>query len=227
MLIPYASAMPNKGCQETLDRYYDGWRYMLSPASVASVGPRNRSLMYERGYAIDNGVYAYYKKGVPFNEKAFFRLLERYADGADWIVIPDAVGDWEKTIGLFMIWVSKLFKYHKPLMIVAQDGCELNDFREIRGVCANGHKMIKGGIGIFVGGSDDFKLSQGGNIVQICKEFGTWCHIGRVNSIDRIRICDSWGATSFDGSGASRFSKTAEYLSSEMQRLSLQGRFFQ
>jgi|DEB0MinimDraft_6_1074348.scaffolds.fasta_scaffold17442_2 hypothetical protein len=227
MLIPYASAMPNKECQEILDRYYMGWRYLLSPASVASVGPRNRELMYERGYAIDNGVFAYHKKCVPFDEKAFFRLLNRYAEGADWIVIPDSVGNWEETISMFMIWVNKLFCYHKPLMLVAQDGCEENDFREIRGICANGHRMIEGGIGIFVGGSDEFKLSQGGNISRVCAEYGTWCHIGRVNSIDRVRICDAWGATSFDGSGVSRFSKTAGYLSSEMRRLSRQVRLFQ
>ena len=60
---------------------------------------------------------------------------------------------------------------------------------------------------VFLGGTTDFKLSgHARNLLIYAKNKGKLVHVGRVNSIKRIKmfwdICDS-----FDGSGFSRYSK--------------------
>lgn len=40
---------------------------------------------------------------------------------------------------------------------------------------------------------------------DLARERSTWCHVARVNSALRIRKVALAGATSFDGSSASRF----------------------
>ena len=221
-MIPYTSAIPKLECLDELLKYCDDWRMLLSPASYPSINKSNEHLMLKHGYAIDNGIYADWVKDRDWDEDKFFMILDRYAARADWIVIPDSIGDWDKTISLFMIWVNKLFHYHRPLMIVAQDGAEQNDYREIRGLTKNGHRMIDGGIGVFIGGTTEWKLNNAGKIAKICRDNNALCHIGRVNSAKRVRMCWNWGATSFDGSGMSRFSLTARYVSSELLMLRTQ-----
>ena len=216
-LIPYTSALPNKACLNAIDRYYNKWRFLLSPASVKSVYKANRHLL-DRGYAIDNGAYAYYLKGVEFNDKAFIKLLDRYAEKADWIVIPDVIGDCEETIRMFGIWIGRLLKYNRPLLFVAQDGCEDSGYKSgINYPTIEGFTSI--GIGIFIGGSTEWKIKHGGYISEICERNNVVCHVGRVNSARRVRICNNWGASSFDGSGMSRFTRTAELVSEEIGKI--------
>ena len=216
-MIPYSSALPMKSCYLELMSYYQDWRWLLSPASVASVTKSNRHLL-NMGYAIDNGAYAYWSKGVAFNEKAFLRLLDKYAENADWIVIPDSIGNWEETVKMFMLWTARIWQYNRPLMLVAQDGAERDNYAEIRAVTRRNFGLP---IGIFVGGSTDWKLTHAPILAQICIENNALCHIGRVNSAKRTRLCSEWGATSFDGSGMSRYSATARRVSREMQLLTL------
>ena len=218
-MIPYTSALPNKVCLKILDHYYDGWRFLLSPASVSSFGKKREHLLYERGYAIDNGVYSYWRRGLPFDDEAFIKLLDQYAEGADWIVIPDVVGDWWETARMFMLWYDRLIPYRKHLLYVAQDGIEDRDYATVRG-------MTTRGVGVFIGGSTDWKLEHAGNIAKICRENNATCHVGRVNSARRTRMCWNWGVSSFDGSGMSRFSPTAMYVSREMRDLTSQLRLF-
>ena len=208
----YTSAVPNKECWDILNKYCSDWRMLLSPASVRSITKSNRWMLNKNGYAIDNGVYADWSKGRPFNEKGFFKLLNEYAKNADWIVIPDAVGDFMETCKMFMLWYPRLIQYKRPLMFVAQDGIEQNDYATVR-------SMTKRGVSIFVGGSTEFKLEHSSMIAKICKENKAQCHIGRVNSAKRVRMCFAWGATSFDGSGMSRFSKTADVVSRQLMKL--------
>lgn len=39
----------------------------------------------------------------------------------------------------------------------------------------------------------------------LAHSLGSWCHVGRVNTQRRLRLCQMAGADSFDGSGPSRF----------------------
>lgn len=60
-------------------------------------------------------------------------------------------------------------------------------------------------VGVFVGGSTPWKLSTMALWADLARERGAWCHVARVNTALRIRKCALAGATSFDGSSASRF----------------------
>lgn len=61
-------------------------------------------------------------------------------------------------------------------------------------------------VGVFVGGSTDWKLATLYDWAALAQSRGAWCHVGRVNSVRRIRLCHLAGVDSFDGTSASRYS---------------------
>jgi hypothetical protein len=63
-------------------------------------------------------------------------------------------------------------------------------------------------------------------ISNIAKNRNIVCHVGRVNSIQRMNLCIAAGATSFDGSGPSIFVKEAIRLSQELNNLDRQVTLF-
>lgn len=53
---------------------------------------------------------------------------------------------------------------------------------------------------VFVGGTDQFKLGRvAARLCQEAKARGKWVHVGRVNSLKRLRYSVSIGADSVDG----------------------------
>lgn len=60
-------------------------------------------------------------------------------------------------------------------------------------------------LGIFIGGSTEWKLATARTWGLLAIERAAWCHMGRVNSTRRIGVCLGAGIHSFDGSSASRF----------------------
>jgi hypothetical protein len=76
-------------------------------------------------------------------------------------------------------------------------------------------------VGIFVGGSDksDWKERTVGQWAALARSAGAICHVGRVNTQRRIAICAAAGATSIDGTSASRFADSIPVL----QRALVQG----
>jgi hypothetical protein len=52
---------------------------------------------------------------------------------------------------------------------------------------------------LFVGGSTGFKFRGGRDAVRAAKRHGMWCHMGRVNSLDRLRASIGIGCDSADG----------------------------
>jgi len=217
----YTAALPNRAAQAIIDRIYPDMRYMLSPATVRSFGKSREWILYDRGYAIDNGAFSYYQKGQDFNGGAFLSLCDKYAPRADWIVIPDKVGDWEETIKMSMRWTNILLSYNRPLMIVAQDGSELNDYHTLRSIVRS--RIYAG---VFVGGSTDWKIKNMKAISDICTAANKICHVGRVNSRMRILQCNDAGVHSLDGSGASRFNPTALIVCKTLRELDRQYKLF-
>ena len=214
-MIGYTAALPNKHCQTVIDRMYPAMRYMLSPACVRSFGPNRYNILY-RGYAIDNGAYSYWVKNEPFNVPAFMALLDAFADRCDWIAIPDAVGDWAQTQRIMPDWVARLDKYNKPLLAVAQNGSQVDQYSDL-------HALLQTNIaGLFIGGTTEWKLQHIQGIANVCQQYGKICHVGRVNSAKRIQFCNDAGATSIDGSGASRFKHTARIVSCALQSINQQ-----
>ena len=203
------SAIPTAKKQIKKFRLFPFWRWMLS------IAPSPKVIMRElpRKYAIDNGAYSFYLKDKPYNPKKFLKLLELYGENADWVVIPDKVGDLEETLRLFDFWVDKIpFKK----LLVLQDGVEKKHVDERLDLID----------GIFIGGTTEFKL----NAIRFWSAYGLKhnkiVHVGRVNTLLRARLCVAEKATSFDGSSYARFDDQFWNMSYFIQENNMQLKLF-
>ena len=196
-IIPYSAVCSSKINLQYLSQY--PWRFLLSPFRPTSKWRHNCS-----GYAIDNGAWVYHKRGQEYNPEPFLKDVHRYGAEADFVVIPDVVEDKDKTLEMSQYWIDRLVGNN--LLFVAQDGVSLSDLET----------FTKRGIGIFIGGSTEWKLSSIKGISDLCRGYDVLCHVGRVNTLKRLRKCVFDGAHSFDGSGMARFKKTAEIMTRQM-----------
>lgn len=126
-----------------------------------------------------------------FDLDAYFAWLEKmapYRDTCLFATAPDVVGDaaatWERSKDVLprIRWAGY------PAALVAQDGLEHLSVEWDAFDC------------LFVGGTTAWKLSEAVVvIVAEAKRRGKWVHIGRVNSLRRLRACQLMGADSADG----------------------------
>jgi hypothetical protein len=163
--------------------------HLVVPSQRATDSVRETGLRW----AADNGAFA------GFDAEAFRRLLrQRQADaGCLWVACPDVVGDARATLARFAEWKDEIAGMGYPVALVGQDGvedCEIPWY-----ACA----------AWFVGGSTGWKLSRAAaDLVGEARRRGKWCHMGRVNSLRRIRYAWEIGCDSVDGSSMSRFGDT-------------------
>lgn len=155
-------------------------------------------------YAADNSAFC------GFDEAKYRRMLDRIAASGKrpiFVTVPDVVCDPVETLRLFDAWAPTLEGLDLPAAFVAQDGCE--------------NLPIPWGrfSSLFIGGSTEWKLGEAA--AELCieaKRRGLWVHVGRVNTMRRLRIAWAMRADSFDGSKWSRFGET--YLPQLMRSLS-------
>ena len=197
-IIPYCALPSARKQLQHLDRY--PWRYMISPS-------RPGRSWTGTGYALDNGAWICHKHGLEFQPDPFLADVERYGDGADFIVIPDKVEDAIETHRMARTWIKRLEGYR--LVFVAQDGMKVSELVQ----------YVQDGIGIFIGGSTDWKLKSIKPISDLCIQHDVICHVGRVNTKRRVNLCINGGAHSFDGSGMARFEETARLITDYMLQL--------
>lgn len=168
-----------------------GWRLMISARGpLRTEGFR---------YALDNGAWTSFQRGEPFHAAAFELALARIGAGADFIVLPDIVMGGLASLRFSRCWLEKL-RHRRSLrdtmlLIAVQNGMQP------RHVC----RLIGPRTGLFVGGDTVWKLATMRTWARLAHAHGTICHVGRVNSARRIRLCAAAGVDSFDGSGVSRF----------------------
>jgi hypothetical protein len=163
-------------------------------------------------YALDNGAWSCHLQGHPFHSSKFNRALEAVGSGADWIVLPDIVGGGLKSLELSLGWLDRVSYFGLPLLAV-QDGMRVRDVAPLVGA----------GLGIFLGGSTDWKLGTMRQWGTLAREKNAYFHVARVNSKKRIDLCQDAGAHSFDGTSVSRFGKTLRPLDLARRQLSLFG----
>lgn len=138
-------------------------------------------------WAADNGCYP---AGV-FDWGAYDRWLTRVSPALDrclFLVVPDMPFDAEGTIERFEQWAPLLQKVQRPLAFVTQDGMGTEDvpWSQIDVV--------------FVGGSTEWKTGdESALLVGEAKRRGKWAHMGRVNSLKRLRVAYTMGCDSADG----------------------------
>ena len=180
-----------------------GWRLLVSAAGC---------LRHEGfPYALDNGAWSAFTQGKPFDERAFTVALRKLGAGADWSVLPDIVAGGLPSLELSLRWMRQVLDETPRALLAVQDGMTVEDVRPFLGPR----------VGLFIGGSTNWKLQTLHAWAELGREFGCWVHVGRVNTCRRISLCHFVGATSFDGTSASRFSKTLPSLDRAVRQLPL------
>lgn len=178
-----------------------GWRLLV----VATGVWRNEGFPY----AIDNGAWTYHRQGLPFDGARFQGLVTAMGRGADWIVLPDVVGDAKATAAITEEWVDALDGYRT--LAVIQDGADESVLDRLAGRVH----------GFFLGGSTEYKLANIERWGAFCRERGAYYHVGRVNSANRIHRCEAAGAHSVDGTSATRFAVNIRRLDNASRQVSL------
>lgn len=171
-------------------------------------------------WGIDNGAYS------GFDEEKFRRLLARAAGQPRllWVVAPDVVGDARATLARFREWHPEFRAAGVPVALVGQNGAEAetvpwDDFEcffvggcpECRACgyvlpgarpgerCPKCRRRLR-----------EWKLSPSSAVLCAeAKRRGKQLHMGRVNSLRRLRVAHDRGCDSVDGSGYSRFAAVA------------------
>lgn len=171
-----------------------GWRLIVSPTGV----------LRTEGFkiALDNGAWTAFQQGTSFDDVAFMRAVDKLGEQADWIVLPDIVAGGLRSLELSLTWLERLRGLPTPLLIAVQNGMQVDDVRE----------LLSPSVGIFIGGDTDWKEKTAIAWGQLARRRNCYLHVGRVNSARRIGICAAAGASSYDGSSASRFAKTVSPL---------------
>lgn len=191
-MIAYAS---RTGTRKNLKALRNaGWRLLVSASGCL----RNEGFEY----GLDNGAWTAFQQKKPFDVAAFSNALSRFGDAADWVVVPDIVMGGLASLELSLAWLPRVRSSTSLALIAVQDGFMTKDIEPLLGP----------NVGVFVGGSTDWKEASMNEWATLCKAKGAWCHVGRVNTKRRIAKCASAGATSFDGTSASRFAKTVPPL---------------
>lgn len=207
-MIAYASRTGTKRNLAALRA--NGWRLMVSARGVL----RTEGFRY----AIDNGAWTSFQRKEPFDTVAFERAVDQLGADADFIVIPDIVNGGYASLFRSRHWWEKLrFTYahlaNTPLLIAVQNGFELRDVAP----------LLSPRTGIFIGGTTGWKEHTLRRWADLARSRGALCHVGRVNTARRIRLCAAAGVDSFDGSSASRFAVTVRPLEMARRQTDIEG----
>jgi hypothetical protein len=168
----------------------EGWGVCLVPELLRRFCPSTFPKFF-----VDNGAFAYHKRGEPFKGELFLRTLEVVAESGSspaFVVVPDIIEGGMLSLEFSLKWHERLKKefpsFHWALVV--QDGMEEEAVREV---------LSEFDV-LFVGGSIEWKLWAGKRWVELAHSHGKWCHIGRVGTLTRLRWAWHIGADSIDSS---------------------------
>lgn len=181
-----------------------GFRLLTAPVHLSRGVPPWK-------YAIDNGAWTAHQQGTEFDGEGFARMVDAMGEGADWIALPDIVCGGLASLDLSLSWLERLRGVGVPLLVPVQDGMQARDVRDLLGA----------DVGIFVGGSTEWKEKTMGAWARLARRHGAYCHVGRVNTQRRIAMVTAAGADSCDGTSATRFAVNAAPLARAAKQGSL------
>jgi hypothetical protein len=177
-----------------------GWRMLIEPSHLGfGYGKTEPPLPY----MIDNGAWGSFNRGVPWDGDRFIEMLDMWASGADMIVLPDIVGGGDESLARSVEWLPKVAEYGIPMLLAVQDGMVVTDVQRF---------VRRHGVGLFIGGSTEWKESTLPVWGRLAAREGCWLHVARVNSVRRIRLCQLAGAHSFDGTSVTKFPESIRRL---------------
>ncbi|HYF00309.1 MAG TPA: hypothetical protein VEJ18_15410 [Planctomycetota bacterium] len=158
-------------------------------------------------WVFDNGAFADWKNGQPFDRRQFGRCLDKLLTlqpcrRPAWCVVPDKVAD-ASSLGYSVGWRKDLPD-------------ELRWFLAIQdGMTAAGVETALASArfdGLFIGGSSAWKNENAVRWVAFGHERGLPVHLGRVNGWKRLQWAVTIGADSVDGTGWTRDPRWLAYL---------------
>lgn len=155
----------------------------------AMVTPRMRQLP-EPGqlWAADNGRYSAPANYSDAGYLAWLERLEPYRDRCLFATAPDVWSDWPATLELSRPMLRPIRELGYRVAIVAQDGATVDTvpWPEVDA--------------LFVGGTDPWRHSDAlRELVAEARRRELWVHLGRVNSLRRLRFAEALGCDSADG----------------------------
>jgi hypothetical protein len=159
----------------------------IRPDMPAMVTPRMRQLPPEgQPWAADNGRFA---SPEDYTDASFLAWLERMpVDRCLFATAPDVVADAAATLELSAPMLPRIAKLGYRPALVAQDGLE-----DLAVPWAEFDAL-------FIGGTTAWKVGDAAAALAIeAKRRGKWVHMGRVNSLRRMRYAESIGCDSADG----------------------------
>jgi hypothetical protein len=167
-------------------------------------------------WALDNGGYgssrsmaeAQQRVARLFPFEPFWRRVQtiealprRDRANLKFIVPPDVPGKGGMTLTSFMAFALYLKDRHIPVALVGQDKMETYPWYPL---------ALSYAACFFIGGSTEWKLGPAAaDLAREAKRLGLWVHMGRVNSVKRLEWAWSIGCDSVDGTGLTRFSRSA------------------
>lgn len=176
--------------RQLADKYRQHLGVLMTPQNW------NRVCSLPLPWACDNAAFS-----KPDDHKFWRLCMESWAMDRhcppEWVAVPDAVGNHSATLQMFgwwrEYWQEELGCIPFPLAFVLQDGCTIDEipWEHIRAV--------------FVGGSTAFKLRQSEPLVRAAQQRKKLVHIGRVNTLRRLRFAYDLGADTVDGTACSMY----------------------
>lgn len=158
-----------------------GCGFMLTP-SMGQLPPEGSS------WAADSGCF---NRATYVGDEAYLAWLAARAGDSDrclFATVPDVVGDHDATLAIFRPLAQQIDDLGYPVAFVAQDGASIENIP---------WDAIDA---LFIGGSTGWKLSEDSfELVAEGKRRQRWVHVGRVNSLRRLRAFAHAGADSTDG----------------------------
>jgi len=175
-------------CDAPVARGLPGLGLMLTPQKN-----NERQIRQYDTWAADNGCFT---QGDRFSLPGYLAWLKRlrpYQRNCQFAVAPDVVGDARATIARSLPVLPQIRALGYPAAFVAQDGLEDLD------VPWDAFDVL------FIGGGTEWKLSDAAaSVVSDAKRRGLWAHMGRVNSLKRLRAAQGMGCDSCDGTMVAR-----------------------
>ena len=135
-------------------------------------------------YACDNDAFTLREN---WSEDAWIGMLDAArlcACKPRWVLVPDVVGDHIGTLERSEKYAPVARAYRWPLAFAVQDGMEPANVPSEAAL-------------VFVGGSTAWRWRT---LERWCAAFRR-VHVGRVNAIERVWLCDDLGVESVDGTG--------------------------
>lgn len=141
-----------------------------------------------RTWAADNGRFAQPDKWVAGDWLEWAAGLRRYRDRCLFMVAPDFVGNAQATLELSVPYLPTIRQLGYPAAFVSQNGATVEMVPwELTDV-------------LFIGGDDAWKFCEASvALVAEAQRRGKWVHMGRVNTLTRMRAAAALRVDSGDG----------------------------